>query len=186
MIIFNGAQGNLIGSATTGAGNLIAFNTFSGIDVFDSTTTGNDFNANSISSNGGLGINLAGGTENGFGVTSNDTLDADTGPNRLQNYPVLTLATSAAVIQGSLNSAAATTYRLDFYSSPSADNSGFGEGQIWIGTSNVTTDGSGNATFNLDFPGSLATGSVVTATATQTGTTNAGTSEFSAARTVTP
>jgi len=186
IILFNGAQNNVIGSAITGAGNIIAFNSFAGIDVFDATTTGNDFNANSIFSNGGLGINLIGGSENGFGVTANDLNDPDTGPNQLQNYPVLTSANSGRVIQGTLNSLASKTYRVDFYSSPAADASGFGEGQTWIGTVTVTTDGSGNASFNPDFPGSLAVGSVVTATATQTGAGAAGTSEFSQSVTVVP
>jgi hypothetical protein len=186
MIIFNGATNNTIGNSAAGAGNMIAFNTFAGIDVFDSTTTGNDFNANSIFSNGYLGINLVGGTETCVGVTANDTQDPDTGPNGLQNYPVLTFANSAAVIQGSLNSVPNNPYRIDIYSSPVADSCGFGEGQTWIGAANVTTDGSGNATLNVDFPGSLATGSVVTATATGTGAGASGTSEFSAAITVVP
>src|SRR4029077_14168061 len=122
-----------------------------------------------------------------FGGTADDTQDPDSGPNKLQNYPVLTSANSAVVIQGSLNSVANKPYRVDFFSSPAADPSGFGEGQTWIGAVNVTTDGSGNAGFNMDFPGSLATGSVVTATATGTGGTGAsGTSEFSGARTVVP
>ena len=115
---FNAAQNNVIGSSVLGAGNLIAFNAFSGIEVFDSTTTGNDFNANSIFSNGALGINLFGGSENGFGVTANDAQDPDSGPNQLQNYPVLTSANSAAVIQGSLNSVPSKPYRIDFFSSP--------------------------------------------------------------------
>ena len=159
IILFNGAQSNLIGDTVSGDANLIAFNGISGIDVFDSTTTGNDFNANSIFSNNALGINLVGGSEDGFGVTANDPQDADTGPNQLQNYPVLTSANSSAVIQGSLNSVPNKPYRVDFYSSPSADPSGFGEGQTWIGAVNVTTDGTGNASFNMDFTATLAIGS---------------------------
>jgi hypothetical protein len=186
VILFGGAKSNTIGNSLPGAGNMIAFNTLSGIDVFDGTTTGNDFNANSIFSNGALGINLVGGSENGFGVTANDPGDADNGPNKLQNYPVLTFANSAAVIQGSLNSVANKPYRIDFFSSPAADPSGFGEGQTWIGAVNVTTDATGNTTFNQDFPGSLTVGSVVTATATGTGTGGSGTSEFSAKITVVP
>ena len=186
--LFNGARSNTIGGP--GAGNTIAFNGtagfYAGIHVFDNTTFGNDFNANSIFSNNQLGINLEGGSQNGFGVTANDSGDADNGPNKLQNYPVLTSANSQAVIQGSLNSVANKAYRIDFYSSPTADPSGFGEGQTWIGSVNVTTNTSGNATFNQDFPGSLTPGSVVTATATGTGTGASGTSEFSAAITVVP
>ena len=181
VVFFNAAQNNVIGDSTAGAGNSIAFNSFDGIQVFDSTTTGNDFNANSVFSNGGLGINLVGGSENGFGVTANDTKDPDTGPNALQNYPVLTSASRAAVIQGSLKSVPNTTYRIDIFSTPVADSSGFGEGQTPIGAVNVTTNSNGDGTFNVDLPSTLAAGSVVAATATQTGTGGSGTSEFSAA-----
>ena len=184
--LFNGATKNTIGNSALGAGNAIAFSGWSGIDVYDSTTTGNDFDANSIFSNSRLGIDLHGGTENGFGVTANDLGDGDSGPNQLQNYPVLTFANSAAVIQGSLNSVPSKPYRIDFFSSPAADVSGFGEGQTWIGAVNVTTNSTGNAAFNMDFPGSLTPGSVVTATATRTGTGGSGSSEFSAAITVVP
>jgi len=186
VVLFNGAKTNTIGNSLAGAANMIAFNHISGIDVFDNTTTGNDFNANSIFSNSNLGINLIGGNENGFGVTANDLRDPDSGPNQLQNYPVLTFANSAAVIQGTLNSLASKPYRIDFFSSPAADASGFGEGQTWFGAVNVTTNSSGNATFNMDFPVSLTAGSVVTATATGTGAGASGTSEFSAAINVVP
>ena len=184
--LFNGAQNNLIGSSVAGAGNVIAFNSFSGIEVFDSTTFGNDFNANSIFSNGALGINLFGGSENGFGVTTNDLNDPDAGPNQLQNFPLLAFVNSSALIQGTLNSVPSKSYRLDFYSSPSGDPSGNGEGQAWIGAINAVTDSNGNATFSMDFPGSLTVGSVVSATATGTGTGASGTSEFSANASVVP
>jgi hypothetical protein len=183
VILSSGAQTNFIGNSAVGAGNMIAFNGNWGIVVFDSTTTGNDFNANSIFSNSYLGIDLG-----GDGVTPNDPQDPDTGPNGLQNFPVLTFANTAAVIQGSLNSIPNKLLRIDFFSSPVADPSGFGEGQTWIGALNVTTDGSGNASFNMQFSGSLAAGSVVTATATGTdgASGKSGTSEFSAAITVVP
>ncbi len=45
---------------------------------------------NAIYANGGIGINLVGGTEDAQGVTANDPGDGDTGPNYLQNYPVIT------------------------------------------------------------------------------------------------
>ena len=184
--LFNGATKNTIGNSALGAGNAIAFSGWSGIDVYDSTTTGNDFDANSIFSNSRLGIDLHGGNENGFGVTANDPGDGDSGPNQLQNYPVLTSANSAAVIQGTLDRVPSKPYRIDFFSSPAADVSGFGEGQTWIGAVNVSTNSTGNAAFNMDFPGSLTPGSVVTATATRTDTGGSGTSEFSAAITVVP
>ena len=81
--LFNGAKSNTIGGP--GAGNTIAFNGtsgffYAGIDVYDNTTFGNDFNANSIFSNAHLGINLNASGDNSFGVTANDSGDSDTGP----------------------------------------------------------------------------------------------------------
>ncbi|MBA3241932.1 MAG: hypothetical protein H0T60_11960, partial [Acidobacteria bacterium] len=48
-----------------------------------------------------------------------DTLDPDTGPNNLQNFPVLASATSGGgttTIQGTLNSEASKAYRIEFFS----------------------------------------------------------------------
>ena len=75
------------------------------------------------------------------GVTTNDATDADTGPNNLQNYPVLTSATSGATmtVQGTLTSAANTTFRIEFFSG-GADPSGFGEGATPLGSLDVTTN----------------------------------------------
>jgi len=109
-------------------------------------------------------------------VTPNDPGDGDTGPNNLQNFPVLTQATSPAgmtEVQGSLNSSGSTAFTLQFFSSPACDPSGHGEGQTFLGSTPVTTDGTGNASFTA----SLApAGGFVTATATDPGNN---TSEFS-------
>jgi len=51
-------------------------------------------------------------------VNPNDTGDADSGPNELQNFPDLKSATylsTSTVIAGSLNSKPNTTYTLQFY-----------------------------------------------------------------------
>src|SRR5207253_10733464 len=128
--------------------------------------------------NARLGIDLTGGTENAFGVTANDVGDADTGANNLQNYPVLSsvkINGGSTTIIGTLNSHANTIYRLEFFSNSMVDPSGFGEGQTFLGSSNVTTDGSGNVSFNVVVPQVAA---AVTATATDP---NGNTSEFSAA-----
>jgi uncharacterized repeat protein (TIGR01451 family)/CSLREA domain-containing protein len=133
--------------------------------------------ANSIDANGGPGIDLG-----GDGVTPNDTRDADGGPNGRQNYPVITSVLGTAtqtIVQGTLNSTPNGTFALHFYSSVTADPSGFGEGATYLGTTDVLTGNSGNAAF-LFVTG--ATTGVITATATGAN----GTSELSAARPVTP
>ena len=69
------------------------------------------------------------------------------------------------------------TFRLEFFSNTSAHSTGYGEGQTFLGTTNVTTDGSGNASFNVSFP-VAANAKTFTATATDP---NNNTSEFSPA-----
>ncbi len=176
------AVNNLIGGASAGQGNVIAFNNAQGIFVIEGN--GNEIVGNSIFSNGGLGIDL--GTA---GVTANDGGDADTGANNLQNYPVLSGASvsqasgTMTAIDGTLNSTANKLFRVDFYASPSADPSGFGEGKTYLGRTIVTTNGSGDVTFTFAATGDLS-GQVITATATRNDTGD--TSEFSQAVTVAP
>jgi hypothetical protein len=169
-----------IGGTSAGAGNVIAFNN-SGVLVAGAASTGTAILGNRIHDNVKLGIDLFSGGFGDFGgeVTPNDPGDGDTGPNNLQNYPVLTSMISsgeATSIAGTLNSMASTTYRLEFFANNSADPSGFGEGESFIGTTNVTTDANGNASFNVNVL-LVAAGQRVTATATDP---NGNTSEFSA------
>ena len=99
-----------------------------------------------IYSNGGLGIDLGGN-----GVTQNDTGDADTGANNLQNFPIVTYATilnGNLTVHGSLNSTPNTTYRIEVFINDAADATGYGEGQMYLGSFNVTTDSAGNANFD--------------------------------------
>src|SRR5262249_13214521 len=112
---------------------------------------GNIIRGNSIHDNHGLGIDLSGGSEDASGVTTNDPLDTDSGPNGLQNSPVLTNAYSGAssAVIGSLHSTPNTTFFLDFYANATADPAGHGEGQRWLGSTAVCTDASGNATLGV-------------------------------------
>src|SRR6185295_6011084 len=179
--VINSASNNLIGGVAAEA-NIIAGNLGSGV-LIDSGTS-NAIRSNSIFSNAGLGIDLS-----PAGVTANDLNDVDTGANNRQNFPVLTSASGAAGggvnIQGTLNSTANTTFSLDFFSNPSCDSSGNGEGRTFLGTANVTTIGN-NVTFNITLSGASASvGQSITATATSPATVppplNPGsTSEFSA------
>jgi len=173
-----------IGGTDSGAGNLIAFNGGQGVFVHGNSgtsfglATGNVIRRNNIFSNTNLGIDLA--PANGAGVTLNDTGDADTGGNGLQNFPVLTSVTSTAsgtTIQGTLNSEANKTYSIDFYSNSSCDTLGNGEGARFFNSTQVTTDASGNASINVTFPETLPANRTITATATDAA---GNTSEFSA------
>lgn len=154
---------------TSGAPNIIAFNDGAGISV-SGTGTNNAISGNSIFSNTGLGIDL--GTA---GRTANDTGDGDSGANNLQNFPILTQAvlntsgTSGSVINGTLNSAASTAYRIEFFSGSDA------EGKTFLGATSVTTNASGNAAIAFNSP-AIGNGLNVTATATDP---NGNTSEFS-------
>ncbi len=185
---FNGiravAGSGLIGGTAAGEGNLIAFNKHNGIlltRTITATPSGYTLVGNRIYANIRLGIDIDPSISGlGDGVTANDPLDADTGPNTLQNYPVLSAASSdqsETRIDGSLNSTPNTQFKLDFYSQGDCDPSGFGEGGRYIGQSTVTTNGSGNATFSqLTFNLSIPAGEKLTATATAP---NGSTSEFS-------
>jgi titin len=145
---FNSPSGSIIGvigGTAEGQGNTIAFNGLNGIGVLGGSAFSSRITivANSIFENAQLGISL--GTN--CAATPNDTGDIDRGPNGFQNFPVLTSAagtTSRLNIAGMLNSAADTTYRIEFFSSAIVDPSGYGEGQTFIGFMNVATDAGGN------------------------------------------
>ena len=163
---------NTVGGSASGAGNTIAYNGQDGVGLAMSGT-GNAVLSNAIHDNGGLGIDLFGAD----GVTANDAGDTDTGGNDLQNHPTLTSATlGSTILSGTFNSTASSTFRLEFFSNSACDGSGNGEGEIYLGYADVTTDGSGNATFTDTFATTSQPGSFLTATATD-GSNN--TSEFS-------
>ena len=173
---FNGASSNTVGGTAAGAGNTIANNGGDGIRT-NGTSTGNDLLGNSIHTNTGLGID-----NDDDDVTGNDAGDGDTGGNQLQNFPVLTgVNQGSTIIDGTLNSTVSTTYRLEFFSNTACDASGNGEGETFLGTQDVTTDGTGNVTFQVTLTPTAAVGSFVTATATDPANN---TSEFSACQTV--
>ncbi|MBA3650959.1 MAG: hypothetical protein H0W66_05645, partial [Chthoniobacterales bacterium] len=120
-----------------------------------------------------LGIDL--GTD---GVSLNDLGDGDSGPNNLQNFPRVATVTATGgnvAISGFLNSRPNTAYRIEFFANDVADPSGFGEGQTFLGSADVTTDGVGNNAFDVSFPFAGLV-NVVTATATDP---DGNTSEFS-------
>jgi hypothetical protein len=176
-----GAASNVFGGTTAGAANTVALNNGTGVAVSDLGTTNNSIRGNLIFSNSYLGIDLVATDDVYPYVTINDIGDADTGPNNLQNFPALTNVfghAASTVILGNLNSAANGAFFIDVYRSIVPNFSGYGEGQFYVGTVSVITDGSGNARFSLTNTTGNFAGQYFTATATSAG---GDTSEFSAA-----
>ena len=195
--IFGSAEsgsGNTLGDDTSAGSNTIAFNGQDGILV-RGASVGNEFSRNSIFSNAGLGIDLLGSGES-FTTdvpTPNDgddpntpqvDPDGDTGPNGLQNKPVISSAKTSSTkttITSKLESVPNTLYRVEFYSNPSGN-----EGKKFVGVKLVSTDASGNASFTFSPASKVAAGQTVTATARGEflEATAVGTSEFSAPKKV--
>lgn len=179
ILLFAGTTGNQIGGVVAGTGNTISANNGNGVSMWDAATVRNPIRGNSFWDNAGQGIGLAGGPEIAGGVTPNDLGDGDTGPNQLQNFPVLRSAVSGTgtSITASLNSAAGTTFRIEYFSVPTADAGGYGEGATYLGARSVTTDTAGNAApFTFSTSQNVPVGHAVTATATDPA---GNTSEFS-------
>jgi M6 family metalloprotease-like protein len=179
--IVNGAVSNVIGSED-GLGNTIAFND-TGVGVWDAATTGNRLLRNLVYANTYLGFNLV-GAEGAFGVTPNDAGDGDTGPNNLQNFPVVTAVNRGAAsadVRVTLSSRADRDFRIELFSTGQADPSGYGEGEEYVGSAIVRTDSSGNARVTVTAP---IGGSYVCATAADV--LSGDTSEFGPALFTTP
>jgi hypothetical protein len=166
------APNNTIGGTVAGARNIILGNNTNGVRIHGSGATGNAILGNSIYSNTGLGIDLG-----NDGVTANDVGDSDTGANNLQNFPVITSA-NTTTINGTLNSTANTQFTIQFFDNATVDPSGYGEGQTFLGSTNVNTDGSGNAAFSYAYT-AVSGQPFITATATDP---LGNTSEFSASQ----
>ncbi len=185
VVFFDGASSNVVGLSTSGsgAGNTIAFNGSTGVYIGSDNSDmsiGDTLRGNTIFSNNYIGINLAGGTEDSYGVTANHPGGAVPGPNDLQNYPIITNAVTdgtTTTIAGTLNSSTSQSFLIDVYRNPAPDPSGYGQGQVYVGSTTVVADVSGDATFSLAASGDFS-GQVFSTTATDQ--TSGDTSEFSA------
>jgi len=182
-----GGRNTTVGGTSAGEGNVIAFNGLRGISNGGTQGTGNSYRGNSIHSNGTLGSQIVPGLGIDLGPTgptANDSGDSDTGANNLQNFPIITSVMpsgGSTNVKGSLNSSASSSFNLDFYRNSACDASGFGEGEHLIGSTLVTTDAQGNASFDVTFAVTTGAAELLTTTATdQSGNT----SEFSPCATV--
>jgi hypothetical protein len=176
--ISGGASYNRIGGTNPGEGNTIAFNTTRGIGLLSSggfDPIENRIQQNRIFGNGGLGIDL--GQD---GVTANDAGDGDSGPNGLQNSPELLFASyvgGQVNISGALRSIPFNAYKVEFFSSPDCDPSGYGEGATFLGRTDVSTDAAGFGSFGVGFVSPPLTGFLTAVAIDDDATYNA--SEFS-------
>jgi len=98
--------------------------------------------------------------------------------NRYQNYPVLNKpqqTASSTILSGTITSPNTpnTTIRIELFASNTGDSRGFGQGATFLGAVSVTTNASGNTSFSLTLTTKLASGQVISATATDpTGNTS--------------
>ncbi|MBA3543702.1 MAG: hypothetical protein H0T83_04580 [Chthoniobacterales bacterium] len=146
-VMVHGTQ-NTIGGLELSAGNRIWYS-FRAVVVQSlagaGPPVGNSILSNSIS--GGVGIDLdASGIFDG--LTRNDIGDADTGPNELQNFPILTSTerlTDRTTVKGGLNSTPSTTFTIQFFSQGITPADSF-----VLATRNVTTNAAGLVTFTFD------------------------------------
>jgi hypothetical protein len=164
--------GNTIGGTVNGAGNTIANNSGDGIGILG-ISPDNPILGNSIYDNGVapylLGIDLNGGG------------------NDLQPAPALTSAsvnttTDVTNVACTLQAAANTTFRVEFFANSTPDSSGHYEGQAYVGAITMTTDANGNVTYTTTLTADVSAGQYLTATATDP---NGNTSQFSKGELVT-
>ena len=158
-----GSNGLTINASNCTVRGLIISN-FSGNGIQIAEGKENWIKANSIYNNGGLGIKLSESTNNN------------------QSYPVLNktvISLGNIYIDGTLSSFSGSYPIVDFFASKLADNSGFGEGQTYLGSAEAEP-GEGNVfSFkNVMLPYKTIYGDVITATATDP---DRNTSEFSKA-----
>jgi hypothetical protein len=153
--IQDGAQANNIGAIGQNSGNIIHHNAQEGIAITNGATLKNALHQNSTFNNGERGIALYDNA------------------NNQQTYPFLSSAVlggaanpSGISIAGSLNTIPNTAYRVEFFSSSLPDSSGYGEGELFVGATNVTTAATGSITFTANLTAAVPAGYIVTAKAT--------------------
>ncbi len=156
---------------------IVAFNRRNGAVMTTSSDTRWDISGCSFFSNHLLAIDLG-----NDGVTPNDPCDSDSGPNDLQNYPILSAALSTGeqiTITGSLDSLPNSTFVLDFFANEQCDPSGHGQGHFFLGSTWVTNSGNCVANFQVTFDVPVPVAYAVSAIATKIDSDGFGhTSEF--------
>jgi hypothetical protein len=171
--------------ANGGDGNVVAFNNSDGISLGSSESSsdvksvpvrGNLVYQNGAANNTKVGIDLG-----NSGQTSNDAGDGDSGPNGLQNFPLI-----QSVNYDESNSTVTIDYevktndtgsnyplKVDFYV---ADSEQSGEGKIYLGSQDYSTaNATASVSFDLSHFSNVSSEDYFVATATDA---NGNTSEF--------
>lgn len=117
----------------------ISANALDGIAVTGASAVANDFVRNTIFANGGLAIDL----END-GVTPNDPLDADSGANRRQNFPLLQIDGSG-LLRITMATAPNRSVRVEVFRLT-------GSSMTFEREVQMTTDSAGNAVADITVP----------------------------------
>ncbi|HEX6878206.1 MAG TPA: post-COAP-1 domain-containing protein, partial [Nocardioidaceae bacterium] len=187
-------SGNVIGGSEATA-NHIAYNGETGVLVGGfaahvGNPPGTTVRANSIHDNGGrngvpaLGIDLLTAGE-GRGPDGIDPLDADDGANEKQNAPEIigvTITGATTVVDVRLHSTPDEDFTVDLYDNARCDDTGYGEGERWLGdttrhTAAADSANPGTVTFQVQLNEVISAPHSISATATNA---NGSTSEFSA------
>jgi hypothetical protein len=142
-VLIEGGNRHALFGADPSRANVISGNGGPGITVVGGR--GHALAGNVIEDNAGLAIDLG-----GDGVTPNDDLDVDLGPNDLQNSPEITgVNVDGTMVEGILESRALTTYTIDVYGNATCHASGTGQPTVHLASEEVTTDASGVAVFAI-------------------------------------
>ena len=187
-VLMENSNYNIVQNSTIGgtAGGGVAPNLGNGVTIINGqgNQIGGDNAGNIIPGNTGEGVALVGGSSNQIsqnsivGNRAGITLTA--GANGNQAAPVLASArpspsVAKVLIAGTLLSEPNRNYRIEFFSNQTTNGSY--QGQTYLGSTFVQTDGSGRAAFAADLPMGAVSGTVFTTTATELQSLN--TSAFS-------
>ena len=152
------SSNNQIGDGSFNGSNWISNNGPVGIQVIHESSSGNAISNNYITNHSLLALDLG-----GDGPTPNDTLDFDTGPNQLQNYPFIefvAVSSNRTQIAGKLESTPNSTFQIELFGQQAGVL-----GNSFAAIINGTTDSQGMAYWLYDQPSGIAPSTMVYATA---------------------
>lgn len=166
----NQSIGNRVGIQIIGSSsaqissNIIANSQNNGVEINNSATAA--IYENSIYDNGELGIDV-----DADGQTDNDTNDTDSGSNDRLNFPIINAFRAGGTTSVSYDinldvpSNPTDGYRIEFFKNTAADPTGYGEGEIYLGTIDIAAPG--NHIGSLTTTVTVDVGDIISATTTR-------------------